>query len=104
METRTITQVHIYYLVLNTFGAAEDGAIVAISDERQKLVDYYNSQLLVEGVRDSAGYYHSFEEGSLYNYNPCDIDRIGLYGHGIHDEWVDENVYYNHIKDRYLNI
>lgn len=103
MEARTITQLHIFYLVLNTFGRCEDSEIVAISDERQKLVDFYYSQLLEEGYRDSNGFFHSFKEGILHNYNPpsCDITSTDWYGNGIHDEWVNEDYYYS-LRDRFF--
>lgn len=42
METRTIQEVRIYVLVLNTFRTAESGEIVAMSDDYNRLVDWYN--------------------------------------------------------------
>lgn len=91
MEVRTITQCRIYVLVLNTFGRCEDGAIAAISDDYNKLVNFYNSQLLKEGFRDEGGWYHSFCEGALYSFNPCNsltLNDCEWYGHGIHDDWI----------------
>ena len=40
METRTTQEVRIYVLVVNTFGAAETGEIVAVSDDYNRLVDW----------------------------------------------------------------
>ena len=49
METRTTQEVRIYVLVLNTFGAAETGEILAVSDDYNRLVDWYNQQINPEG-------------------------------------------------------
>ena len=94
MEIRQIAEVHIYVLVLNTFGSAESCEIAAISDDYQKLVDFYNSQLLPmnDQFRDEFGFLRSFKEGLLYNLNPChslELNDNAPFGHGIHDEWVN---------------
>ena len=99
MEARTITQVRIYILVLNTFGRMEDGMIAAISGNYQDLVDLYNSQLLQEPYRDENGYYHTFNEnGPLSRLNPClslELNEVDMFGYGIHDEWINEDKWYN---------
>lgn len=99
METRTITQVRIYILVLNTFGRAEDSKIAAISGNYQALVDLYNSQLLPKGYRDENSFYHTFNtSGPLSRLNPCpnlNLNEVDMFGHGIHDEWINEDVWYN---------
>lgn len=94
METRQITEAHIYVLVLNTFEHAEERTIAAVSDDYQKLVDFYNSQLLSSNdqFRDELGFFHSFKEGPLHNLNPCHSLKLNdnaSFGHGIHDEWVN---------------
>lgn len=96
METRQITEVHIYVLVLNTVGAAESCEIAAVSDDYQKLVDFYNSQLLPvnERFRNNVGFFRSFKEGPLYDLNPCnslELNDTSQFRHGIHDEWVNAN-------------
>ena len=67
METREVHKIEarIYVLILNTFGAAESGAVGAWSDNYQKLVEFYQSQLLPpnERFRDEGGFYHSFAHG-----------------------------------------
>lgn len=99
MEARTITQVRIYVLVLNTFGRAEEGRIAAISGNYQDLVDLYNSQLLPECYRDENGFYHTFNEnGPLARLNPCsnlNLNEVDMFGHGIHDEWINEDIWYS---------
>lgn len=94
METRQIAEAHLYVLVLNTFGYAEESTIAAVSDDYQKLVDFYNSQLLPMNARfrDELGFFHSFKEGPLHNLNPCHSLKLNdnaPFGHGIHDEWVN---------------
>ena len=40
METRTIVEVKIFVLVLNTFGRAEECEVVAVSDDYDRLVNW----------------------------------------------------------------
>ena len=91
METRHIMQARIYVLVLNTFGAAEEGEIVAVSDDYNRLVSWYNDQFAQEGYRED-GWYKTFKKGSPIEYNnPCAttaLNETRPFGHGIHDEWV----------------
>ena len=91
METRYIMQTRIYVLVLNTFGAAEEGEIVAVSDDYNRLVSWYNDQFAQEGYRED-GWYKTFKKGSPIEYNnPCAttaLNETRPFGHGIHDEWV----------------
>lgn len=97
METREtkIIEVRVFVLVLNTFGSAEEGRIVAFSTDYNRLVEAYNRDLLPydKGFRDEVGFYHSFRESSpFYNYNPCyttDLNMLSPFGHGIHDEWIE---------------
>lgn len=103
MEARTITQVRIYILVLNTFGRMEDNRIAAISGNYQDLVDLYNSQLLQEPYRDEDGYYHTFDEkGPLRRLNPClslELNEVDMFGYGIHDEWINEDTWYKLLNE-----
>lgn len=101
METRQITQVHVFFVVLNNiYGRFEDREIVAVSDDYQKLLDFYYSNLLPENerFRDEQGMYRSFANGPFYNYNPimCEYD-------GFKDEWVSLEEY-EKIKSRYYFI
>ena len=93
METRMIEQARVFVLVLNPFSRVEDGCIAAVSTDYTKLVEFYLSQLLPNEKRyhDDAGFYISFKEGPLKHLNPCEsleLNDLGLFGHGIHDEWV----------------
>lgn len=105
METRTVEQVRLYVLVLNTFGSAEESAIACISDSYNKIVDFYNSQLLDEPYWEN-GYRISFKDGPLKYFNPCpslDLSYISVFGHGIHSEWCNIDNYYA-IKNKYYFI
>ena len=64
METREIQEVRIYVLVLNTFGAAETGEIVAVSDDYNRLVNWYNEQFNLEGKYRENGWCKTFKKGS----------------------------------------
>lgn len=92
METTTITQVKLYVLVLNTFGAAESGEVVAVSDDYQRLVSWYRDQFADEPYRED-GWHKTFKKGSPIEYNnPCATTALNEtypFGHGIHDEWVE---------------
>lgn len=104
METRTITQVRLHVLVLNTFGAAEEGEIVAVSDDYNRLVSWYNDQFAQEGYRED-GWYKTFKKGSPIEYNnPCantDLNKTRPFGHGIRDEWVKVDAV-DRIRESYL--
>lgn len=110
METRTITQVKIYILVMNgVYDNAECGSVAAVSTSRDKLIEYYRSQLLPESerFRDEYGRYRSFKKGPLHDYNPLYTfdTKSDMFGHGMVEDWVTEkeldNVTsrYNFIKE-----
>lgn len=95
METKNVTQYHVYLLVLNTFGAAEEMNIAAVSTDYNHLVSWYRDQFADSRWRDDLGFVHSFKEGSpIQNYNPCSstvLNQLGCFGDGIKDEWVDQS-------------
>ena len=103
METRIIVEVRIFVLVLNTFGRAEECEAVAISDDYDRLVDWYLNQFADDPYRDE-GFYKTFKKGSKIEYNnPCGsvvLNNLNHFGQGIHDEWVSEDEYIN-IKNAY---
>lgn len=103
METRITTEVRIFVLVLNTFGRAEEGEAVAVSDDYDRLVDWYLNQFADDSYRDG-GFYKTFKKGSKIEYNnPCGsvvLNNLNHFGQGIHDEWVSEDKYIN-IKNVY---
>ena len=92
MEIRAIEEVRIYVLILNTFGAAEDSEIVAISDDYKKLVNWYKDQFNPEGPYRDGRYLKMFRRGSDIEWNnPCrslSLNDTYPFGHGIHDEWI----------------
>ena len=100
METRTITQVRIYKLILNPMaGRCEDGEIVAISGDYNRLVRWCEEQKAPTPYRDDDGWYRTFADGTpLHWYNPADTLELNCpdhWGHGITDEWVKEDVWSN---------
>lgn len=96
VETRSVVEVRLFVLVPNTFGRAEEGRIVAISDDYDRLVDWYLNQFAEDPYRDE-GFYKTFKKGSLIEYNnPCGslkLNDIRPFGHGIHDEWVSQDTF-----------
>lgn len=105
METRTVEQVRLYVLALNTFNRAEDSAVACVSDSYDRLVEFYNSQVLEIGYREN-GWYFSFKEGRLRYFNPCHslvLGDLDMYGNGIHSEWCDIEKYYE-IQNKYYFI
>lgn len=104
METRQITEIKVYGLILNPMrGNTEAGSLVAISYNRAKIIDWYDSLLEVEpyveadsGSFECHGDIHNwhkcFKKGSpLEWYNPCDKDfAMNRYGQGIREMWVEE--------------
>jgi hypothetical protein len=100
METRTVTQVKIYKLVLNRMTSAkiEYGDIVLLSDDKERLISYYESQKC-EPYRD-ANWSKSFKQGSpLEWYNPVyNIPTIDeCFGHGIYEQWIDIDIFENEV-------
>lgn len=110
IETRSLEQTLIHKLVMNRMtDNTESSSIVAWSDERDKLIEWYNSQRADEPYytigensfpakgdfpaqySDQHKYYKSFKEGGpLEWYNPIEgFDQINRYGQGIQTEWVD---------------
>lgn len=92
MERRNVNQVKVYGLILNTMGSAEEGRIAAVASSKDKLKEYYVSQLLEKGEWVS-GWYYSFKKGPLRHFNPSGVQDANedIYGHGIIFQWVNEN-------------
>ena len=104
METRFVEQVKIYAMRLNPMRAnTEANEVVAISYDKQALINYYNSQLAPEGYveegspsfdchGDTHRWHKSFIKGNLEWFNPLyDINSTDHYGHGIDNGiWVDK--------------
>ena len=105
METRTITQIKVYYLVMNgVYDNAEGGSIAAVSTSRERLMEFYNRQLLPteERYRDDMGMFRSFREGPLHNYNPLYSlnPNDSFHGHGLREDWMTMEEFGN-VKHRY---
>ena len=103
METRTIIEVRVYKLALNPMASkAEDREIVAISDDYNKLVEWYRAQFAPQAWRDENGWWRTFRENSLlFWYNPCystELNPSDIFGHGIYDEWVSEEGYFGAVS------
>lgn len=112
METRQITQIKIWKLILNPMtGNTEDASLVAISDSRDKLLDWYRGERAVEpyvsigesyfsakgdfpeNLEGQHRYHKVFKQGSRLEWmNPMyNKDELDHYGHGINWEWVSED-------------
>jgi hypothetical protein len=106
METRTITQRKIYSLVLNPMtDRVESARVTAIAYDESKLRDFYQNEIAEEPYEDH-NYHKVFKKGGpLEWYNPADINipENNFYGHGIHSEWVNEEVCES-IEQNYLLI
>lgn len=97
MKKRTITQVLIYKLVLNAMtGRMENAQLVAISTDKNKLIEYYNGELAPESYQDGQ-WAKSFKQSSELEWfnkieflDDASFDQCNDYGHGIQEEWVEE--------------
>lgn len=107
MKTRSIQEVRIYILVLNPInGAAEDGSIVAISDDYSRLVGWYQDRFASEQWKDGSWHKTFTKDSPLEWYNPCyslELNDAQPFGHGIHDEWISTEDLYE-IRNRYLYV
>lgn len=100
MEARSVNQVRIYKLILNHIAdRAESATIVAISGNYDRLVSWYMEQKAPTPYRDDGGWYRTFaDESPLHWFNPADSLELNCpnhWGHGITDEWVNEDVWHN---------
>lgn len=91
METRDATQIHIYALVLNTFGSAESGRMVAFATSEEALKNWYESQKLEKPINED-GWHITFKEGPIRRNNPLyqwNHRSNHIFGHGWFDQWVN---------------
>lgn len=103
MEKRLITEIKIYKLLLNLMrDRLENQTLLAVATDKQKLIDWYNSQFATEPYTDSTSepgrnYRKAFKPESKLNwFNPCiDINTCDPWGHGIAEEWVEETFFIN---------
>lgn len=91
METRNITQIKVYKLILNPMtGRAEDENIAAMSTSKEGLENLLKEEK-VEYYSDE-GWNKNFRQGGLlewYNYARGAWEK----GELIEEEWVEEDVY-----------
>jgi len=106
VETRQVEQILIWKLILNPMRAnTEASNLVAWSDDKEKLLNWYRSQLVepysdngspsFECHGDTHNWHKVFAKGSqLEWYNPMDNEEgyQNHYGHGLQNEWVDVEV------------
>lgn len=111
-ETRQITQTKIWLLILNRMTDNTEGcSLVAVSDDRDKLLNWYNSERASEPYYSTGTnsfpakgdfpasyngehkYYKVFKLSSpLEWFNPMkDENQPDHWGHGIKSEWVNED-------------
>lgn len=105
MEHRTISQFKVFKLILNPMHErTEVGYMVACSLERDKLIEYYNNELVPGGYEDMRinaednspkRWYKQFKKnGPLELYNSVsNINELNSYDQGISYEWVNEDVF-----------
>jgi hypothetical protein len=102
VQTRMVEQVLIHKLVMNPMrGNTENSVLVAWSDDKEKIVDFYNHEKVERYTNDGSpsfpvhGDSHNWQKefrlgGCLEWYNPIDsFDQLNHYGQGIQQEWVD---------------
>lgn len=91
-ETRQIIQVKIWMIVLNrmTSSKIEYKEIAAVSDDKEKLVQWYNSQK-VEPWNDGRWGKQFAKDSPLEWFNYQDLDQPSSFNHGLYSDWVEES-------------
>jgi len=94
-EVRTIEEVKVWRLYLNRMTAPkiEMGEIAAWSTDRNRLIEFYNSQK-VEPYTDGRWAKCFAKDGPLEWFNPMGKDdgEPDFFGHGISYQWVTIDV------------
>ena len=99
METREIKQIKIWKLLMHATNR-EDWELVAISSDRQKLIDWYKEQQcdtyteFVDGLGDYAKH---FKKGTpLEWFEPVEnIEQEAMdYEYGTSSEWINESEFF----------
>lgn len=112
METRQITQVKIYFLILNMMRDRMEGrSMVATAYSKEALCNWYQSLLVPEGYSDTESdsdyvktYHKSFQKGSALEwYNTTNLDVINDWGHGVFEEWVNQEDFSEGLKSIHIN-
>ena len=90
METRTVQQVKIYYLIMNPVtDRAESGKIAIMSTSRQNLISAYENEQVA--IYNDGNFSKVFKQGGpLEWYNPVwTFEGVDPFGHGLSEDWVD---------------
>ena len=90
METRTVQQAKVYYLIMNPVtDRAESGRIAMMSTSRQNLISAYENEQVA--IYDDSNFRKVFKQGGpLEWYNPVwTFDGVDPFGHGLSEDWVD---------------
>jgi hypothetical protein len=90
METRTVQQAKVYYLIMNPVtDKAESGRIAMMSTSRQNLISAYENEQVA--IYDDSNFRKVFKQGGpLEWYNPVwTFDGVDPFGHGLSEDWVD---------------
>jgi hypothetical protein len=95
METRQVTQVRLFKLLLNHMtDRAESISLAAVAYSKDSLLEWEKEQRAAEGYRDEHGYHKVYKQGSTLEwFNPCrnpDFEFV-KFGGGVSDQWVDED-------------
>jgi len=90
METRTIQQVKIYYLVMNPVtDRAESGRITMMSFDKDRLIGKYNEEF-TEPYDDDRFRKVFKKNGPLEWINPLyTLENVDSFNHGLVEDWVD---------------
>lgn len=106
MEMRTVQQVRVYKLVMNSvFDRAEMLRLCAVSTNYDELVEWYKEQRAPEPYRSEhePNILKHFQEGSPLEYfNPIgafEVNAQTTFGYGIRDEWDNIEDFNNIIDD-----
>ncbi len=101
METRTVQQAKVYYLIMNPVtDRAESGRIAMMSTSRQNLISAYENEQVA--IYDDSNFRKVFKQGGpLEWYNPVwTFDGVDPFGHGLSEDWIDvQNLPY--VKSKY---
>jgi hypothetical protein len=97
METRTVTQVLIYKLILNPMmDRMEARRLAVLATDRQKLIDFVEQEKAPEPWRDG-NWGKVFKKGSpLEWFNPpppSTLEGLDRWGHWIESEWLNADEY-----------
>jgi hypothetical protein len=90
METRTVEQAKVYYLIMNPVtDKAESGRIAMMSTSRENLISAYENEQVA--IYDDNNFRKVFKQGGpLEWYNPVwTFDGVDPFGHGLSEDWVD---------------